>query len=175
MRLLTKMHSITRDRFFPPPDMNIVFERSEGKYDNSELYQDILKYARKRRDQQGFKFSHVGRWLINENIEFRSYYTGSKAHVPKSARLCITRGKGFKGVLIIWSNGILYVSSVKLKRKKMNSIPNYSSQPWKEICFLIYLKLIRLLTVTVMLRLRLTGSCRISCEEDRFEYFELCI
>ena len=116
------MHSITRDCFFPPPDMNIVFEYLEGKYDNSELYQDILKYARKRRDQQGFKFSHVGRWLINENIEFRSYYTGSKAHVPKSARLANKRQRiqGCIDNLVQWDL-IRVIGKVKAEKNEFDT------------------------------------------------------
>jgi hypothetical protein len=86
------------------------------------LYQDILTYARKQRDQGAFKFSHVGSWLINENIEFRSYYTDSKAHVPKSARLANKRQRiqGCIDNLVQWDL-LRVIGKVKAEKNELDT------------------------------------------------------
>lgn len=70
----------------PPPLIYGIFFRST-KYDNSVLYRDILSFASEQGHEGGFKFNKLGNWLIQNNTEFRNYYTDSNARIRMSARL----------------------------------------------------------------------------------------
>lgn len=80
----------------PPllPPINMIFEMKDDNNtftDNALIYQGILKYGIEHND--GFLFTEVGNRLIKTIPEFRDYYTGNKAHIPKSARLANRRNR----------------------------------------------------------------------------------
>jgi hypothetical protein len=69
--------------------MGIIFKAKSdhSKYDNSLLYQYILRYPVEHNYADGFKFNELANWLIKNYPEFSEYYTGSRANTPKSARI----------------------------------------------------------------------------------------
>jgi hypothetical protein len=77
----------------PPklPPINIILEADSRDIftDNALLYQGILKYGLEHLG--GFIFTHLGNWLIKNLRQYRTYYTDSKSHIPKSARLANRR------------------------------------------------------------------------------------
>src|SRR5829696_1644469 len=80
----------------PPlvPPINMIFEMKDDNEiftDNALIYQGILKYGIEHND--GFLFTEVGNRLIETVPEFRNYYTGYKARIPKSARLANRRNR----------------------------------------------------------------------------------
>jgi hypothetical protein len=76
-----------------PVDMGIIFKAKSdhSKYDNSLLYQDILRYPVEHNYTDGFKFNELARWLIKNNREFSEHYTDSKAHTPMTTRIAHRR------------------------------------------------------------------------------------
>jgi hypothetical protein len=85
INLLLKPHPPT----FPP--INAVVEaHSNGTPTDSALrYQGILKYGLEH--PEGFIFTDLGNWLIEKLSQYRNYYTNSKSHIPRSARLANRR------------------------------------------------------------------------------------
>lgn len=114
----------------PPllPPINMIFER-EAQYgaiftNAALLYQDILKYGIEHNN--GFKFIELGNWLIHNNNDFRSYYTDSKAHTPKSARLSNRRDTIQKHVDNLINMDLLYKKTiVKAKKNATDTTPLY--------------------------------------------------
>jgi hypothetical protein len=114
----------------PPliPPINMIFERSDNNdriFTNAALlYQDILKYGIEHND--GFGFTELGNWLINNNYEFRTYYTGDKARTPKSARLANRRQTIQEGIDNLMKMDLLYEKSKIKSQKNLSDIPLYS-------------------------------------------------
>ena len=93
------MHSIDSngDKIVNPFKLNVNSEIFGTKDDktltNSALmYHDMLKYGRDRAgNNEGFRFSDLGNWLIANNREFSNYYTDSKKRTPPNVRLANNR------------------------------------------------------------------------------------
>jgi hypothetical protein len=73
--------------------LGTVFEKdANGRYTaRARLYHDILSYALADRPRRVFLFNDLAKFVIQKNLEYRDYYSGSKAHVPMSARIANRR------------------------------------------------------------------------------------
>jgi hypothetical protein len=73
------------------PPINAILEtHSNGIFTESALlYQGILEYGLEH--PVAFIFTDLGNWLIKSLSQYRDYYTDSKSHIPKSARLANRR------------------------------------------------------------------------------------
>jgi hypothetical protein len=71
----------------------------------AKLYQNILEFPLSKHNPHTFKITEMGYWLLEQNEDYRDYYTGSKSHIRMSIRLdCILkRAKKYLGNLLSWS------------------------------------------------------------------------
>ena len=74
---------------FPPIDLVVEVHSNGTLTDSALLYQGILKYGLEH--PEGFTFTDLGNWLIEKLPQYSNYYTNSKSHIPKSARLANNR------------------------------------------------------------------------------------
>ncbi len=72
--------------------INVIFEKDkDGRLtENALLYHDFLRYGREHPNQD-FRFTVMANWLMQNNTEFRDYYTDSMAHTPMSYRVAQRR------------------------------------------------------------------------------------
>jgi hypothetical protein len=105
----------------------MIFERTSEHgctFTNAaSLYQDILKYAIEH--AKGFTFTELGKWLIDNNHNFKSYYTDNKAHTTKSARLSNRRDTIQKHVDNLIGMDLIYEKSITKAKKNLSDIPLY--------------------------------------------------
>jgi hypothetical protein len=85
INLLLKPHPPT----FPPINAVVEAHSNGTPTDSALLYQGILKYGLEH--PEGFIFTDLGNWLIEKLSQYRNYYTNSKSHIPRSARLANRR------------------------------------------------------------------------------------
>jgi hypothetical protein len=73
--------------------LGIIFEKDTiGQYTaRARLYHDVISYALVDRPQKTFLFNDIAKFVIRRNAEYQQYYSGSKAHVPMSARIANRR------------------------------------------------------------------------------------
>ena len=74
--------------------LGIIFEKdSNGNYTGgARLYHDIISYAlADKKDGEVFLFNDIAKFVIKRNAEYQKYYSGSKAHMPMSARIANRR------------------------------------------------------------------------------------
>ena len=132
MKIKPRIHSwspVVRPPVIPP--INMIFERTneiatsniETFTNTALLYQDILKYAIEH--SNGFGFTTLGKWLIDNNREFHCYYVDSKARTPKSARLANRRQTIQQCVDILCAMDLLYVKSTRKAKKNLLQTPVY--------------------------------------------------
>ena len=112
----------------PPlvPPINMIFEMKDDNEiftDNALLYQEILKYGIEHND--GFLFTEVGKRLIEKIPEFRNYYTGYKARIPKSARLANRRNRIRDHIHRLILMELLYVKAMIKAEKNEEDTPQY--------------------------------------------------
>ena len=87
---------------------NVIFmkERHDlNKFGSAaKLYQNILEYLPRHNPKKTFKITQMGYWLLQQNDDYRNYYTGSKAHTRASIRLenILKRIKRYFGNLVDW-------------------------------------------------------------------------
>jgi hypothetical protein len=108
---------------FPP--INVVVEaHSNGTLtDNALLYQGILKYGLEH--PEGFIFTDLGNWLIEKLPQYRNYYTNSKSHIPKSARLA-NRRQTIQEHLDNLIRMELISKSITKAKKTLEDIPSFN-------------------------------------------------
>lgn len=114
----------TRPPLLPP--INMIFEMKDDNNtftDNALIYQGILKYGIEHND--GFLFTEVGNRLIKTIPEFRDYYTGNKAHIPKSARLANRRKRIRDHIYGLMAMDLLYVKAGIKAEKNEEDTPLY--------------------------------------------------
>lgn len=72
--------------------LGIIFEKdANSRYtERARLYQDIISYALEDTSQI-FLFNDIAKFVIQRHAEYHEYYSGSKAHVPMSARIANRR------------------------------------------------------------------------------------
>ena len=70
-----------------------MFERDSEDHStkNALLYQDILRYGSEHPFSDGFRFTELANWLMDNNLEFYNYYTDSLGKVSKSNRVAQRR------------------------------------------------------------------------------------
>jgi hypothetical protein len=109
------------------PPINMIFETINSNVNTftntALLYQDILKYAIEHDD--GFGFTELGNWLIDNNHEFRSYYVDSKARTPKNARLANRRQTIRQYIDNLCAMELLYIKSSRKAKKNLFKTPVY--------------------------------------------------
>ena len=87
---------------------NVIFmnERHNlNKFSSAaKLYQNILEYLPRHNPEETFKITQMGYWLLQENVDYRNYYTGSRAHTRASIKLenIQKRIKRYFGNLVDW-------------------------------------------------------------------------
>jgi hypothetical protein len=116
----------------PPlvPPINMIFEMKDDNKiftDNALIYQGILKYGIEHND--GFLFTEVGNRLIETIPEFRNYYTGYKARIPKSARLANRRNRIIDHIHRLIVMELLYVKAEIKAEKNFYSSEIYLNVP----------------------------------------------
>lgn len=126
---MTKTPSIMEEFRAPLPiDINIIFQKKSDKtsIDNARLYQDILKYGIQHECNDSFRFTDLAHYLLKTNEEFYNYYTGSKGHVPISARIANNRHRIQNCIDNLQRLGLIYKKSfVKAEKNKSQDIPLY--------------------------------------------------
>jgi hypothetical protein len=127
---MSKKPSIKEDIFRAPLpiDINIIFRKKSDKtsIDNARLYQDILKYGIQHEYNDSFRFTDLAHYLLKTNEEFYNYYTGSKGHVPISARIANNRHRIQNCIDNLQRLGLIYEKSfVKAEKYKSQDIPLY--------------------------------------------------
>jgi hypothetical protein len=127
---MSEMPSIDEDVFRAPLpiDINIIFQKKSDKtsIDNARLYQDILKYGIQHEYNDRFRFTDLAHYLLKTNEEFYNYYTGSKAHVPISARIANKRRRIQNCIDNLQRLGLIYEKSfVKAEKYISQDIPLY--------------------------------------------------
>jgi hypothetical protein len=113
-----------------------IFEnKSQEKYDNASLYQDILRYANDEKSSSEFKFVELANWLMTKNKEFFNYYSGSKSHIRRSARIENKRQRIQKCIdnLVEWN--FLLISEMVQAKKNDTKTPLYVLTAEGEIMF----------------------------------------
>jgi hypothetical protein len=121
---VTKMHSIERYHPMGVIDMSRVFATNSNKKmlrNDALLYQDILAYGKKKTD--GFKFTELANWLLQNNREFMHEFSGSKAKTPPSTRLAIKRNRIQRHIDNLVQLGLVYEKD-RIKGTK-NQMPGY--------------------------------------------------
>ena len=122
------------------PKIKVIFENYQNdKYDNANLYQNILEYANDANDKSssGFKFTELGKWLMERNNEFKNYYSGSKAHTPISARIANKRQRIQNCIDNLKKWDFLVVSKMVPAEKNNTETPFYELTPLGKLIFLI--------------------------------------
>lgn len=112
----------------PRLEINLLFEREPDGITptlNALLCQDILKYGTEHLYQNGFRFTELANWLMKRNNEFYTYYTGSKSHTPKNARVANKRQRIQRHIDILIQLGMIYEKSVVKAEKNSIDIPLY--------------------------------------------------
>jgi hypothetical protein len=123
---LTEKLSINKI-FYPiiPPKIISIFENQpKEKYDNASLYQNILKYANDNKSSP-FKFVELANWLMTNNTEFFNYYSGSKSHIRRSARIANKRQRIQKCIDNLKEWNFLVISKYIQAEKNDTTIPLY--------------------------------------------------
>jgi hypothetical protein len=120
----------------PTTKIKIIFENYD-KYDNAHLYQNIIEYANLPTTSSGFKFIELGRWLMEKNIEFRNYYSDSKAHTPISARIANKRQRIQNCIDNLTEWNFLVISKMVTAKKNNTKTPLYVLTPLGKLIFLI--------------------------------------
>jgi hypothetical protein len=112
-----------RPPIFPP--INIILEvDSKGTFtDDALLYQGILKYGLEH--SRGFIFTDLGNWLIKNLLQYRNYYTDSKSHIPKSARLANRRQIIQAHLDNLTRMELIYKKSMTKAQKNREDIPSF--------------------------------------------------
>lgn len=92
------------------------------------LYQDILRYGREREyNNEGFRFSDLGNWLIANNLEFSKYYSDSKKRTPLNVRLANNRHRIQKLVDNLVTLDLLKVKSfVQAEKNRREPVELYT-------------------------------------------------
>ena len=71
--------------------LNVICMRESSSLNRlssaAKLYQDILKYPLSKRNSEEFKITQMGYWLLEQNEDYRNYYTGSTSNIRRSIRL----------------------------------------------------------------------------------------
>jgi hypothetical protein len=77
---MKKIHSINGR--LPAVNIQSLFEQESDNVltKNSLLYHDILRYGEDYQVKNAFRFTDLANWLLKHNIEFLTYYSGSKYH-----------------------------------------------------------------------------------------------
>ena len=73
-----------------PVSINSIVEKDHGSYTRRALfYQDILRYSFVMREmnRDSFKDRELTYWLLENNLEFRSYYVDSDKHTAPGKRV----------------------------------------------------------------------------------------
>jgi hypothetical protein len=106
---MTKMHSIEEYHPLRITDLSRVFSTSSSKKmlrNNALLYQDILAYGKNK--TEGFKFTELANWLLQNNREFMHEFSGSNAKTPRSTRLAIKRNRIQRHIDNLMQLGLVY-------------------------------------------------------------------
>jgi len=120
----------------PYPKIRIIFENYYNeKYDNSKLYQNILEYA--SIETKGFKFTELGKWLMEKNIEFKNDYSDSKAHTRMSNRIANKRQRIKNCIDNLKKWEFLHISKMVTAQKNDIPTPLYVLTPLGKLIFLI--------------------------------------
>ena len=122
------------------PKIKIIFENYQNdKYDNANLYQNILEYANDANDKSssGFKFTELGKWLMERNNEFKNYYSGSKAHTRMSNRIANKKQRILNCIDNLKKWDFLVVSKMVPAEKNNTETPFYELTPLGKLIFLI--------------------------------------
>jgi hypothetical protein len=108
---------------FPP--INVVLEAYSNDIltDSALLYQGILKFGLEH--QEGFTFTDLGNWLIKELPQYRNYYTNSKSHIPRSARLANRRQTIQDHLDNLTKMELIYKKSITKAQKTRQDIPSF--------------------------------------------------
>jgi hypothetical protein len=88
------------------------------------LFLDILKFT-KQRYKVGFKFTDLANWLLDKNLEFRTYYQDSNAKIPKSARIANKRQRIQRHLDDLLKIGLLRIKSEVTAEKNNAMTPLY--------------------------------------------------
>ena len=106
---MTKMHSIEEYHPLRITDLSRVFSTSSSKKmlrNNALLYQDILAYGKNK--TEGFKFTELANWLLQNNREYMHEFSGSNAKTPRSTRLAIKRNRIQRHIDNLMQLGLVY-------------------------------------------------------------------
>ena len=122
---------------YPNPQINIIFENYENKYDNASLYQNILEYANLPTSISGFRFTELGNWLMKKNIEFINDYSDSKASTTMSSRIANKRQRIQNCIDNLQKWDFLMVSKMVTAEKNNTETPFYVLTPLGKLVFLI--------------------------------------
>ena len=123
---MPRAHSIDESVTSRSINMSVIFATDSNKKfikNDAMLNQDILRYGIKHHD--GFKSTEIGNWLLENNIEFRDEYSGSKAHVPNSTRLALKRHRIQRHIDNLVSLDLIYKKMLVKSEKNQSYTPVY--------------------------------------------------
>ena len=132
---MAEMHSIdsnddTIAKLVKIDNNSEIFGTKDGNTltNSALLYQDILRYGREREyNNEGFRFSDLGNWLIANNLEFSKYYSDSKKRTPLNVRLANNRHRIQKLVDNLVTLGLLKVKSfVQAEKNRREPVELYT-------------------------------------------------
>lgn len=107
-----------------------IFGTKDGNTltNNALMYHDMLRYGREREsNNEGFRFTDLGNWLIKNNREFYNYYTDSKKRTPPNIRLANNRQRIQKLIDGLVTLGLLKISSfVEAEKNRREHIEIYN-------------------------------------------------
>jgi hypothetical protein len=112
-----------------PIQIKTIFETNDDKKTlsrDSLLYQDILKFGIEHDYGFGFRFTDLANWLIDYNHEFRTYYTDSKSHIRKSARVANRRERIQGHIDKLEASNLIVKKAITEAEKNGENIPLYS-------------------------------------------------
>ena len=113
---------------------NVIFMKEEdGSYqfsNSAKLYQTILEYPLSKYKPEMFKITDMCYWVLEQNEDYKNYYTGSQSQIRKSIRRegVSKRIKRYLDNLIQWGL-IELVEKVELNRQKMDNKHFYIALP----------------------------------------------
>jgi len=135
--ILTQSLSILKP-FYPSPKIKIILGNDKSdKYDNASLYQNILEYANLPRTTLEFRFTALGRWLMENNREFINDYSDSARKTNISSRIANKRQRIQNCIdnLIKWN--FLLISEMVESKKNDLKTPLYLLTPLGKLVSLI--------------------------------------
>lgn len=123
---------------YPYPKIKIILRNDKSdKYDNASLYQNILEFANLPRTTLEFRFTALGRWLMENNREFINDYIDSAQKTNISNRIANKRQRIQNCIdnLIKW-NFLLIYKMVESEKNDLKT-PLYLLTPLGKLVSLI--------------------------------------